>query len=534
MLETVHVKFSLEVEAMRGEASPKIDELARVLRMIREVAKGRPPIDFGAIIDTSNCTESANKINQLVAKQQLPANAISIIAKHISTPLHIEIVAKLDEKIRSKVRDEVLQAVLKGLTSSGSEPMPTCAAMMAEMVRLELVLLRGVATTLETLLSDKNTRRAAIAVLGKLSEQHGQNEAFVKATAHLQQSLLKVQDQTCDYDVITICRNLGWRSNSRASLTQVRSFAATGGSPSPHRNIVSSAYFAGRDELATGGDEGIVAVWGPPSYGETPSATLQLPPQYVPVAMDASPKGNALAVAAVAGHYHPSTVKLYACADSTGTWSLGDTLTRPVNTIITCIRAVSSRIGVLCVAETTDESAHDIVFFGGSSATVETRKIAGAHSDYITVTASSTENENWLLTGSRDATARVWDTRSQAVSPAHTLTYHHDTVTSIASMRDVIVTASLDQTLCIWDMRKLKAPVAERGFSAPVLRVACTAGTTAVVATSNSLSLLSLHPLQVHDVIPNVCYTEVRANHDGTIVFASNTTLDTFLVQLTP
>ena len=238
MLETVHVKFSLEVEAMRGEASPKIDELARVLRMIREVAKGRPPIDFGAIIDTSNCTESANKINQLVAKQQLPANAISIIAKHISTPLHIEIVAKLDEKIRSKVRDEVLQAVLKGLTSSGSEPMPTCAAMMAEMVRLELVLLRGVATTLETLLSDKNTRRAAIAVLGKLSEQHGQNEAFVKATAHLQQSLLKVQDQTCDYDVITICRNLGWRSNSRASLTQVRSFAATGGSPSSRTDHV--------------------------------------------------------------------------------------------------------------------------------------------------------------------------------------------------------------------------------------------------------------------------------------------------------
>jgi WD40 repeat protein len=251
--------------------------------------------------------------------------------------------------------------------------------------------------------------------------------------------------------------------------------------------------------------------------------------------MDTSPKGNALAVAAVAGRAQPSTVKLFACSDTTNAWSLGDTLTRPANTVITSIRAVSSRIGVLCVAESNSsaaEIAHDIVFFGGSSATVETRKIALAHSDYITVVASSTENENLLLTGSRDATARVWDTRSQAVSAAHTLSSHHDTVTSIASLRDVIVTASVDQSLCLWDMRKLKSPVAERSFGAPVLRVACTAGTTAVVATSNSLSLVSLHPLQVHDVVPNVCYTEVRANHDGSVVFASRATLDAYVVQL--
>ena len=448
----------------------------------------------------------------------------------------MHIVVKLEEKLRAKVRDDVLQHVLKSLTSSGSDPSPLAAAMMVEMVKLDLVLLKGVATTLEMLLKDKHSRRAAIAVLGKLSEQHPANEAVNRATSHLQTLVLQVADPTYDYDVITICRNFGWKCGSKASLVHLKTITA-----SPHQRILSSAYFPGRDELATGGSEGNVAIWGSPSFGDVPAAqfTLTGPGNiwYSPVGMDASPKGSALAVACVASRTLAPVIKLFLCSES-GVWSLGDTVNRTPNTIMTAIKAVSTRIGGLCVAESTEqegELVHDVVLFGGNSATSETRKLARAHSDYITVVTSSAENENWLLTGSRDTLVKVWDTRNgPGTSPAHSLQHHTDTITSIAAVRDTLLTASLDNMLCLWDTRKLKSPVTERPSPSPILRVACATGASVVVATTQSLSLLSLHPFHAHDVVPNVCYTEVRPNHDGSVIFATGDSIDLYAIQPLP
>ena len=436
--------------------------------------------------------------------------AFVVAAQHIAHPSQLAVVAKLEEPYRSKLRDEVLQTVLKNLTTSGDTPLPPSAAMMAELVTLELVSLRGAATTLNALLNDSTTRRAAMAVLGKLSERKARGTAaFLPAIAHLQSLVCSNTDPQLEYDVAYISKTLGWRE---PKLTLNHAVAVA----TPHtKPIVSSAYFSQRDEFITGSMDGSVCVWGAPSLGDSPSTVFRLSPFY-PCCMDAAVKGNVLAVACAGSSLVAPQIHLYPYHPESA-WGKPSILERPSASAVTYIKCIWSRQATFVAAETTLTKSHNIVLF--SSHNTQVREFVNAHSDYITCLATSADNENMLISGGRDNIVKVWDSRLP--KPQSTsLTAHTDTITTISSVRDVIATGSLDRRLIMWDVRKLQSPVEEKSFASPVLKLACTTQVV-LVSTVNALMALQLHPLQVEDIIPNVCYHEVRFNSDSTVAFAA-------------
>lgn len=78
-------------------------------------------------------------------------------------------------------------------------------------------------------------------------------------------------------------------------------------------------------------------------------------------------------------------------------------------------------------------------------------KYQGHHSRIRTVAYNHLNNI--IMSGSEDATLKLWDTRSSSSEPIQTLKQFKDTVVSVRSTRDQIIAASLDGILRTYDIR---------------------------------------------------------------------------------
>lgn len=490
--------------------------LAKAIRACREVG-----IDWDSTLNGSNPQASGAQLSQLFKDHMSNANLIQSASKRIDTPERLAIIPFVDEKYRARLKELVVGRVLKSLASpnwDGSQ-IPRSAVMLAELVVLELVPLDGIAKLLEQQMKDKATLRSAVCVLGILSERFSKNESFLKAVSFLQPLLQResANDPTFDYDNSYISRTLGWNLPGPQLRLAKRL-------PSAHsKPIVSSAYFSSTDDYVTGGMEGGIAVWGAPNFTESPAARFTLPPSYMPVAMDGFTRGRVLAVACVAPAPNTPMIRLYHCPDSDASatnWKLVETIERDDCSVITCLKRINLKTNAFVAAEA-DGRSHNLVCYNMQGKVQ--RQISGVHKDYVTVLQPSADY-NWLFSGSRDSTVKAWDARNfGTTTPLHLLAGHSDAITGIYATADHVVTSGLDQKICLWDIRRLKKPVAEKQFAAPVLKVAvCGAQRPCiVVSTTQSLSLLSFTNLIVDDVVSNTNYTDLRPNHDGSVLFAA-------------
>eukprot|EP00758_Cryptobia_borreli_P004688 Tbor_TRINITY_DN4521_c0_g1::TRINITY_DN4521_c0_g1_i1::g.15774::m.15774 len=590
--------------ATTAELNALLTRLTDSIQACRDIG-----VDWDSLLDYTQPQRSAENVKEYV----LNANqAVTSVCRHMNTPSHLSIIPYIsDDKLRTEVRDLVLKYVLEDLTISGDDPMPNCAAMLAEMVKLELVMLTGIGKTLEAFLNDPSTRRAAIAVLGILAENYSGNEAFLKAVRHLQPILQSFSnDPSFNYDNAFITRIVGWNLPG-PQLGLIRRF------PIPQnttKSIVSSTYFSTSDELLTGSMDGTISVWGAPQYGGAslsktsagnvngesdqtlstspntsttspgcsgPSAKITLPPSYLPVSMDAFTRGRILAVACVAPAPATPCIRLYQCTteehaaasskgrsssttrgscsttsagdDSNsstnfmgpslshltaalpatpGVWKLVENIERDECSMITCLKRINFKTNTFCTGEA-DGQSHNIVFFNGQGKQI--RQIQKAHTDVITVLNTS-QDANWLFSGSRDTTVKAWDSRT-GTSPLHILTAHTDTITSINATNDYVITGGIDKKVCLWDIRRLKKPLQVKEFQGPVLKTAVTGASRPCIAVSTTcgLTLLSMGTLSVEDVISNTCYVDLQMNYLSSVMFASGRmSLDAYVTDPNP
>ncbi|CCW61952.1 unnamed protein product [Phytomonas sp. EM1] len=616
-LGTIHMSSTMDCSPSTdsfGEST--LESITQTLSVLQNIAEGRHFGQWNDLLDPKKPVESARKVNAALNKAPLPVRkeGITVLARGMTTPAHLTIVSHMEEPYRNEVRNLVLHDLLNQLSLAGNDPMPLCAEMLAELSRLNLVRLSGVAVAIERYLNEPDKRRAGIALLGRVAEYNRGSEAFCSAlqsTNALHQLYTMCKDPEYEYDISTITQLLSSSSDK-----------GPGASLFCHCTIPLSApvtcmhYFRGRDELVSGQANGTVVMWG----GPNPTSANASPPnisigpldqrlvsvrhvvtlspddiaEHSPVSMAGPQRGNYLVAAGMSYHVmHPYAPYLDTAAsqskrrsisgtplpqallrvmpynEQTGEWGNGDVFLRPFDRVITAVAALSNN--TICSAEsslggnsflaksqetrtpkncTTASSVfsqeHNIQLINSSDGRV-VRTLANAHSDYITVLSTCEDDEVVLISGSRDKTIKLWDTRVSNSSAGSNVTngtsslsspslsakalsasvyklessLHTDTISTIYTFRNFIFTGSMDGSMLIWDSRRTAAPVTSRSFISPILDIAALEGGRTAVATARGLYLISLETMSAVHVVPNLAFTRLLSNDSGSVVFAA-------------
>lgn len=556
-VSTLHFSTAIETDTFDGDHI-----LSQTLSVLQDIAEGRHLVDWAAMLDVENPIASAEKIGAMLAKASATGRreGYTVLARSITSTRHLAIVSALEEQYRNEVRDRVLQELLRQLTNAGSDPMPLCAEMLAELSRLNLVRLSGVAAAVEQFLMEPNQRRAGFAVLGRVAEQTKGSEAFYRAiqsTKNKQvETLLRdlYKEPQYEYDVVAITQLLGGEAAERNGV--VLQHHTTLAQPAP---VACLQYFRSRDELVSAHGNGSIVMWGGPNaQGDVaPHCTVDLPLNGIPTAMAGSQRGQYLAVASMPcpeshpyapylevrrqcqkplGSKNAPTVPclcVLECSDPSGNWASGEVMPRPAETAITAVAALGNSI--VCSAESTPTATgveYAIQLFNATNGQM-VRSLSNVHNAHTTVLATCEDNELVLCSGSKDGCVKLWDTRINRAAAAATAgggatplfmldtSAIKDTITCIYPFRSLIFTGALDGSMFIWDTRRMAAPVATRTFTSPVLDITTMERSQVAVATARGLFLVALEPMLAVDVLPNAAYTQLRSNEAGTALFAA-------------
>ncbi|MBI4769973.1 MAG: serine/threonine protein kinase, partial [Chloroflexi bacterium] len=128
-------------------------------------------------------------------------------------------------------------------------------------------------------------------------------------------------------------------------------------------------------------------------------------------------------------------------------------------------------------------------------------------------------DNRWLVTGSWDTTARLWDLTALAQDPAAApivLRGHKERITAVAISPDNrwLVTGSADATARLWDLTALAedpaaAPIVLRGHKGPISEVAISADNHWLV-TGSSDNTARLWSLRLDELTDLACRTAGR------------------------
>ncbi|CCW66297.1 unnamed protein product [Phytomonas sp. Hart1] len=508
-LGTIHMSSTMDCSTNTydlGEST--LESITQTLSVLQNIAEGRHFGQWNDMLDPQKPFESGRKISAALNKTPLPARkeGVTILARGMTTPAHLTIVSHMEEPYRNEVRNLVLHDLLNQLSLAGNDPMPLCAEMLAELSRLNLVRLSGVAVAIERYLSEPDKRRAGIALLGRVAEYNRGSEAFcsaLQATDALHQLYTMCKDPEYEYDISTITQLLS--SNSEKSPGASLFCHCTIPLPAP---VTCMHYFRSRDELVSGQANGTVVMWGgqksnntsltPPNVSISPierfpvsaQNVMTLSPddvaEHAPVAMAGPQRGHYLVAAGMPYHImHPYAAYLdiessqhkrqsissaslpqpllcvMPCNEQTGEWSNGNVFFRPADRVITAVTALSNN--TICSAESS---------LGGISLLVkpqETRTPKGGTS----ASSMLSQEHNIQLINSTDG--RVVRTLANA---------HSDYITILSTREDdevVLISGSRDKAIKLWDTRVNSAEISTIG----------TNGTTPLSSSSLSTRAMS-------------------------------------------
>lgn len=554
-----HMSSTFESDPFNADS---FDSITQAINAMNNISEERRVISWQSLIDPRSPDESASRVNAALSKIHPSYEVYEEIASCMTTPDLLPVVASLDDPHKKQVRGIVLQKNMDQLGVSGEDPMPLAAEMLVEMAKLGLVRLPGMIAVIETFLEKPQTRRAGLAMLGRILDQLRDNKRFiasVRSNKSISMQLYKFHNcPEYEYDVIAI------------SQLMTNNTGGSNGNPTLHEGPVlrhSGApttriqYFGARDELVSAHLDGTVVLWGDPGNSMTAmQGTLDMPNACIPWAMAGPRQGSYLVLSGkplpqdssygqfssmrkrheLSSSKGPMSRKPVLCIldYNGGLWKAGQIIERPLTTTLTAVAALPN--SVVCSAETQNnvESGlpgrqHEIVFFHAGTGQ-HLRTIQQAHSDYVTVLATCAESAALLFSGSRDRTVKLFDARVQQQgagkggSVVQLPNTHTDTITSISTLHDSVITTSLDGTLLIWDRRKLNEPLVTRAFSSPVLSTALLGNGESLMAVGTARGLylvtsVSKSYVVAMDIVPNKAHTQLVSNADGSVLFAADT-----------
>ncbi|EPY24593.1 G-protein (beta)-like protein [Angomonas deanei] len=381
----------------------------------------------------------------------------------------------------------------------------------------------------------ETTRTAGITCLGKLVEV-----AFEKVRQCDAKSLETIrlalacaqQDDFFLYDVEYIAENLGWFQNKPTLALQVSG---------PHHGlpIVSLAYNAGgvsgREAVVTSSASGSVTTWS--GRGE-PLAIFRLSVHYAS-SLDISTNGQILFVGSTGRERKtPPAVVIYSHVD--GEWKEHDGIEPKNEGFVTSVRAFKNSQNHKCCVSTSSLTNHSLqVYDINKKSPIQEYE----QDDIISCVSVPGERDNIIITGSRDRTVTIYDTRMRTPSSSSSL--HLNTISSLSTFGEYIFSAGLDRRLIVQDLRMPGTASYMREVDSAILSLAVHSVAQCAVSTLTGVLAINCASGVLPAASRATCgpkassvprYNSIAWNAKGNVLFAGgdSSTLDLYSTEFEP
>eukprot|EP00898_Chlorokybus_atmophyticus_P002604 jgi/Chlat1/3344/Chrsp23S03654 len=565
------MKLTIEVELAADEL-PAATELITQLRYLTERMRIRNR--EALFLSLVKRLEDARQLNAIVesistltaddieggAKELADALALvafdaELIARGGSTVPYMNLLPRLPELLRNRVRDIIIHTVaniisaivlatpvitfltIKRSKDANRAEFYAQAEAFAALVSLDVVPISGAVSTLTVLLKKPETQCAAVTMLGKTIEMCFPllEQCDEQGLAGLRAALRALDNDVFKYDIDYIEDNMGWRAPSQplptpssSSLTTSPPQTAATSSATQHGpftlqhaasysghidTIFTLAWDEARGQVISGSRDGTLTTWSPDG---TALEVTELPSNQYACAMDIAPMHDSLLVCAVRKDdplAMPPSILRYVAVGRGSFAEAGAMLCDNVR-LIPCIKVlgdgaehlfVTGEVVATASSDSSTKSTEDRLCMydighGMPFSTLTPLRTYTEHKGLIMCVAANPANPNMFLSGSRDCTVRVWDKRVEHC--VGVLGKCGGTVTSIdaslAARELTVLTTALDKKVARWDLRALASksgsvPIASVACDdTPALRVAALAGACDTAAVVSTLKGLHL------------------------------------------
>ncbi|PSC75543.1 guanine nucleotide-binding beta subunit [Micractinium conductrix] len=427
----------------------------------------------------------------------------------------------MSQTLRDKFRDRIMRDLLKHLTvvrplNANRGEYYVHAEAFAALVSIEIVPIEGSIRTMCTLAKTAEKRGAAVTMLGKTVELAGHviHEKVSPAVQELMRTTVAgITDQEFQYDVDFINNILGWSAGGAApggvpAAGAARTLHPAHSIPDAHGEMIFAlAVDAAHQQLVSCGKDSYIRVW---SQDGQPLQTLGLEPNFYTSSVDFHPRLNMLLASCINNQVKTSLhLAGFTSGNPNGLVPQGK-VRLPDMIALATVRALPDTNGFITgesVQSDPSTSQAAIRFWdmaaASSFSSLQPTQTFRGHGSIATALRGVTGEASLFVSGDKDGSMLLWDLRAPtpvggfgAPNPVGGAQKAHNMmVTSIESAGPIIISASTDKTVALWDVRRLNSQEVSRvhGENMTVLKLALNASQNMVaVSAISGLRLLDI------------------------------------------
>ncbi|EPY19562.1 G-protein (beta)-like protein [Strigomonas culicis] len=514
----VHTRFVTDKEALCARIQESIKQ--KKYNAISTELTSR--LNFlPAAEDALKCMCSAGLFSVQRVEWGEPVTPFIDIIKHIPSPLK--------DKLKAEIVREAMEFLSKSRYLDCSRlPIIPYAETLAAMTQADLLNVRSAIVTITQMVRLDTTRTAGITCLGKLVEMAFEKirqcdmqifETINAALAYAQ------RDDFFVYDLEYVISALGGSQN-KSSLSLRRS-------GTHHKSSILSLAYSGpgstREIVVSSSADGSIATWD----GSGQLLQNVILSRHYASSLDLSSRGRALIVGTVGtkGDVPPAVIIYEAVHDNH--WEERDAVEPKDAVFVTAVKSIRAATQLRYLVAVNTPAANPLLLYDRKQLVQEYTN----HTDIITSVFVPPDRDTTVITGSRDCTVALYDTRSRQRTA--TIKSHFNSVTALGIFgENCLFTGGLDKRVVVDDMRMLGHQPTCCDMDSAVLSLSVASPTQCAVSTLTGVHVINFSngnmlpaTSRADSGTQSSCYNSLVWNSNGSVLYAGgdSTTLDLYV-----